>query len=57
VTKQVARLCSDAKLIKKEILNDQRFREKKTLIFQAEIGWIRDTLFDHLVTRGSKDKG
>ena len=33
-------------LIKKEILNDQRFREKKTLIFQAETGPISDTLFD-----------
>jgi len=42
-------------LIKKESLNDQRFREKKTLIFQAKIGWIPDTLFDHLVTRSSKN--
>ena len=44
-------------LIKKESLNDQCFRDKKHLIFQAESGRIRDTLFDHLVPRCSKSKG
>jgi hypothetical protein len=44
-------------LIKKEILNDQHFHEKKVLILQAESERIPDTLFDHLVTGGSKDKG
>jgi hypothetical protein len=44
-------------LIKKAFVNDRGIHEKKTLILQAEMEWIADTLFGHPVTEGQERQG
>jgi hypothetical protein len=44
-------------LIRKDLLNDQRFREKKVLILQVAMMRMTNTLFDHRRRKVSKDKG